>query len=67
MISTFSTNNDGDDIGSNYGRENYWPFSLDDPDSVDFSCNCDKSRLPGMWEIPMYKYFDNNDNVLWGK
>jgi peptidoglycan/xylan/chitin deacetylase (PgdA/CDA1 family) len=62
------SDNDGDDIGSDYGRENYWPFTLDDPDDVEFSCICDKTiPLPGMWEIPMYKYFDNNDEVLWGK
>jgi hypothetical protein len=48
----------------NYGRENYWPFTLDDAPDIDFECTCDYKPLPGLWEIPMNRWFDENDGRL---
>jgi hypothetical protein len=56
-----------DHVQANYGRENIWPFTWEHAEDTDIACKCDKNlALPGLWEIPMYPYFDSSDNRIWG-
>jgi hypothetical protein len=55
---------DGDEEAK-YGRENIWPFTWDYAKDAAISCKCDKNlALPGLWEIPMYKFFDYSNHPL---
>ena len=50
---------------SNYGRQHYWPFTLDQelPASLDCSCTRNKT-LPNLWEVPVWTLYDSSNNNL---
>lgn len=52
-----------DYLESNYGRENIWPFTLDQANIDEFMCSCDglTSPNPGLWEIPMWPSWNSED------
>ena len=50
-----------DHLLSNFGRNHYWPFTLNH--EVPFTCTCEPTKPnPGLWEIPLTRHY-NDRNV----
>lgn len=59
-----------DDALTGYGRHNQWPFTLEQGWTYSkVKCgrtgNCTEGKsYPGLWEIPLYPWYDTNDRFL---
>ncbi|GAX26229.1 hypothetical protein FisN_16Lh055 [Fistulifera solaris] len=56
----------GDHVDSGFGVNNTWPFTLENGFTGSITCDgrCINQSYPGMWEIPMYRWFDQNDTMI---